>query len=39
MKKARKNVTLKRERHGLLKTQGSVLSTMLLKKFVMRKGQ
>ena len=39
MKRARKNVTLKRERHGLLKTQGSVLSTMLLKKFVMRKGQ
>ena len=39
MKKARKSVTLKRELHGLLKTQGSALSTMLLKKFVMRKGQ
>ena len=40
MKKARtENVTLKRELHGLLKAQGSVLSTMLLKKSVRRKDQ
>ena len=39
MKKARaENVTLKRELHGLLKAQGSVLSTML-KKSVRKKDQ
>ena len=40
MKKAStENFTLKRELHGLLKSQGSVLSTILLKKSVRRKDQ
>ena len=40
MKKARtENFFLKRELHGLLKAQGSVLSTMFLKRSVRRKDQ